>query len=100
LFLWSETLSKVILKGHIIVPSEDLETVKAALHQHIELTRAEAGCLLFNIELDNDNPNKFNVYEEFVNQAAFDMHQARVKQSNWGNVTKQVQRHYLISLDK
>jgi len=90
-------LLKVVLQGHIIVPDDDLGIVTEALVSHIELTRAEQGCLLFNVTVDEENQNKFNVYEEFVNQAAFDEHQLRVKQSNWGRVTKQVQRHYLIS---
>jgi len=90
-------LLKVILQGYIIVPDDHLDTVTAALVSHIELTRAEQGCLLFNVTVDYQNQNKFNVYEEFVNQSAFDKHQLRVKQSNWGRVTTQVERHYLIS---
>jgi len=90
-------LLKVILQGHIIVLDDDLDTVTAALDSHIELTRAEQGCLIFNVTVDEKNQTKFNVYEEFVNQAAFDKHQLRVKQSNWGRVTTQVERHYLIS---
>jgi quinol monooxygenase YgiN len=44
------------------VPVIDLEVVKAALPKHIELTRAEHGCLLFTVTLDQEDPNKFNVY--------------------------------------
>jgi (4S)-4-hydroxy-5-phosphonooxypentane-2,3-dione isomerase len=36
--------SKVILKGYVIVPSEDLDAVQKALPAHIEKTREEAGC--------------------------------------------------------
>ncbi len=46
---------------------------------------------------DDMNPLKFSVYEEFVDQAAFDLHQARVKSSRWGQVTQNVERHYQIS---
>lgn len=93
-------MTEVILKGHIIVADVDLEAVKSALPQHIQLTKAEQGCLVFNVTLDKYNPNKFHVYEEFTNQAAFDNHQLRVKQSGWGNVTTQVKRHYFISNGK
>ena len=64
---------------------------------HKNLTLKEAGCLTFTVTLDEVNPNKFSVYEEFVNQDAFDYHQARVKLSKWGEVTKNVERHYKIS---
>jgi len=90
-------LSKIILQGHIIVPDADLEIVKNALLIHTQLTKQEPGCIIFSVTIDNNNPNKFDVYEEFVDQSAFDNHQSRVKSSHWGTVTKRVQRHYHIS---
>jgi quinol monooxygenase YgiN len=95
--LRSSELSKIILQGHIIVPDADLELVKSELLVHTKLTEQEAGCLVFSVTVDKYNQNKFDVYEEFVNQTAFDMHQKRVKGSNWGKVTHRVQRHYQVS---
>jgi quinol monooxygenase YgiN len=89
-------LTKVILQGFIVVPDSDLEIVKNELIIHKTLTLKEAGCLIFTVTPDETNPNKFSVYEEFVNQAAFDNHQVRVKTSKWGEVTKNVERHYQI----
>lgn len=40
-------MPKVILKGFILVPEEELETVKSALPIHMRLTKSEAGCLVF-----------------------------------------------------
>jgi quinol monooxygenase YgiN len=94
---WSYVLAKVILKGFIIVPDSDLEVVKAELIIHKDLTLNETGCSIFTVTPDEVNLNKFNVYEEFVDQAAFDNHQARVKSSKWGDVTQNVERHYQIS---
>ncbi len=90
-------MSKITLQGHIIVADADLEVVKSELLIHTKLTEQETGCLLFSVTVDKNNPNKFDVYEEFVNQAAFDIHQSRVKSSNWGKVTHRVQRHYQVS---
>ena len=89
-------MPKIILKGYIIVPNEDLEAVKTALLTHIKLTKNESGNLVFKVTQDDRNLNKFHVYEEFINQAAFKFHQKRVKQSDWGNVTKNVERHYQV----
>lgn len=93
-------LEKVILQGFIVVPDSELEIVKRELIIHKNLTLKESGCLIFTVTPDEMNPNKFSVYEEFVNQAAFDNHQARVKSSKWGEVTKNVERHYQISTGK
>ncbi len=87
---------KVILKGHISVADEDLVHIKQALAQHISLTRAEVGCLVFEVQQDDADANRFNVYEEFSSQSAFAEHQNRVSQSYWGEITKNVSRHYQI----
>ena len=90
-------MSKVILQGFIVIPDSDLEVVKSELLIHKKLTLKEAGCLIFTVTSDEVNPHKFSVYEEFIDQTAFDNHQTRVKSSKWGEVTKNVERHYQIS---
>ena len=90
-------MPKITLEGHIIVPSADLESVKNELLNHIELTRAEDGCVIFEVAQDSNNKNRFNVYEEFVDQKSFSSHQQRVGQSAWGNITINVERHYQIT---
>ncbi|MFT2111262.1 putative quinol monooxygenase [Marinomonas sp. 2405UD68-3] len=89
-------MAKVILEGHIVVPNSELDRIKAELATHIQLTKAEVGCLKFEVLPDLEKPNQFNVYEEFVSQADFDNHQERVKNSKWGRVTTGVERHYSI----
>jgi len=90
-------LVKIVLQGFIVVPDSDLEVVKSELVIHKKLTLKEVGCLTFTVTPDEVNPNKFSVYEEFEDQTAFDNHQARVKSSKWGEVTKNLERHYQIS---
>jgi autoinducer 2-degrading protein len=87
-------LSKFILQGFIIVPSVDLETILRELPNHIELSRKESGCLIFEVTQDNEDKHKFHVYEEFTNRDSFDRHQERVQTSNWGAVTRNVKRYY------
>lgn len=78
------------------MPEKDLKKVKAELPNHIENTRQESGCVIFEVKEDQENKNRFNVYEEFANQEAFDSHQQRVAASRWGQVTKDVRRSYRI----
>ena len=89
-------LSKIILEGYILVPDSDLESVKEELPSHIELTRQEEGCLVFEILQVSNNENQFRVYEEFINQNAFDLHQKRARNSKWGRISANVKRHYKI----
>ena len=89
-------MSKVILQGFILIPDEDLAVVIDELSIHEQLTHEESGCLMFEVTPDPDNPNRYTVYEEYVDDASFDAHQVRVKHSHWGEVTKNVERHYRI----
>ncbi|MDO6718953.1 antibiotic biosynthesis monooxygenase [Psychrosphaera sp. 1_MG-2023] len=92
-----EMLKKVILQGYIIIPDADLKEVNSELDLHIKLTLGEPGCLIFEVIHDQQNPNKLHVYEEFVDEHAFEYHQNRVKSSKWGKVTTRVERHYKIT---
>ncbi|OOE93146.1 putative quinol monooxygenase [Salinivibrio sp. AR640] len=89
-------MSKVILKGFILVPSADLQAVTRELVNHEKLTLEEPGCLIFKVQQHSEDPLRFDVYEEFVDRSAFDKHQERVKSSYWGAVTQNVTRHYQI----
>ena len=89
-------MGKVTLQGYIVVPEDELLAVRAALPEHIRLTRQEPGCLEFNVEEVSGKPGRFDVFEIFLTMMDFESHQARVKSSDWGVVTKNVQRHYTI----
>ncbi|EAS64929.1 antibiotic biosynthesis monooxygenase [Photobacterium angustum] len=89
-------MGKVILKGFIVVPEEELNLVSKALEKHVELTKQESGCLVFNVYQRSHFPCYFDVYEEFSNITAFEHHQRRVKASEWGKVTLNVERHYEV----
>jgi len=84
------------LKGFITVPDSDISDVLNELPNHIELTRKEAGCLVFNVTQDENDRSRFNVYEEFEDKQSFEQHQSRVRSSMWGKITKNVERNYVL----
>ena len=88
---------KIFLNGYIMVPADRIEQVRAALPDHIALTRDEPGCLVFEVLEDPDTAGRFNVREVFANQAAFDAHQARTRASDWFGVTQGLPRDYSIT---
>ena len=89
-------MNKVTLSGHILVPPADLPKIRAALPDHIEKTRAEAGCIVFTVEENQCEAGRFDVYEEFESKEAFEAHQTRARESDWGRVAKNVARHYSV----
>jgi|TARA_B110000438_G_scaffold215256_1_gene207578 quinol monooxygenase YgiN len=84
----------VVLEGYIKVPLQELETIRNNLDEHIRNTLNEDGCLEFTVEQDAIDKCVFNVFEKFIDKDAFDAHQARVKDSNWSAITKNVKRVY------
>ena len=90
-------MSKVTLEGYIVVPDSELSAVTTELSRHIELTRQEEGCLVFEVTVDQKVATIFQVYEEFIDRDAFEKHQLRVKQSRWAQVTTDVERHYKVT---
>ena len=87
---------RIFLTGHMDVPPERLAAVMRALPEHIALTRAEPGCLAFEVTPSPDSPGRLLVSEIFADQAAFDAHQARGKASAWAEVTAGLPRHYTL----
>ena len=90
-------MTRIILKGFIMVPAEDLAAVKKELVSHIAFTLNEPGCITFKINQSKNDACRFDVYEEFIDRASFDAHQARVKLSIWGKVSAKVKRYYEIT---
>ncbi|RME15964.1 MAG: antibiotic biosynthesis monooxygenase [Alphaproteobacteria bacterium] len=85
-------MGEVRLEGHVDVPPERLPPVRAALAEHVRLTRAEPGCLAFSVREDPRRPGRFTVSERFASRAAFDVHQARAAASPWGKISDRVPR--------
>ena len=65
------------------------------LPRHIELTRAEPGCLSFDVE-PTDDPLIWDVSEEFRDDAAHDLHQERTAASDWARQTAGTARSYVL----
>lgn len=90
-------MTQVRLVGQLVCANEtEVQLVITHLPLHIELSRAESGCLHFEVEPNNDGLT-WNVNECFIDQKSFDEHQARVSNSEWGLLTAGIRRHYKIS---
>lgn len=92
-------MGKITLQGHLLVPADQVEAVSEALVTHKELTLQEPGCIVFKVEQRADDPLIFDVYEEYADQTSFEAHKARIASSTWGEVTKDVERHYEVKTE-
>ncbi|WP_194411018.1 putative quinol monooxygenase [Microbacterium cremeum] len=89
-------MSEVRLTGQLVCESsEQAELVVQHLPMHMALTRAEPGCISFEVHRTND-ALIWQVDERFESEAAFGAHQDRVAASEWGRATARIRRQYSI----
>jgi quinol monooxygenase YgiN len=87
----------VRLTGRLICASPaEADIVKRHLPEHIRLTRAEPGCLAFDVQ-PTTNPLIWQVEEAFRDARAFEAHQHRARASAWGRATASITRDFAIS---
>ncbi|KIN72313.1 putative quinol monooxygenase [Sulfitobacter guttiformis] len=89
--------SQITLHGTLTCTSqEQIDRVCACIQTHIDLTRAESGCLSFEVSQSGD-PMVWTVAECFVDQAAFEAHQTRTAASDWAAQTAGIERDYTVT---
>ena len=88
----------VTVTGRLICPSpEARDALVPAVDEHVRLTRAEPGCLSFDIRPDPDDASAFLVDEAFSDRPAFDAHQARMQATGWPALTADVTRDLTVT---
>ncbi|MDJ1115492.1 putative quinol monooxygenase [Microbacterium dauci] len=86
----------VRLSGRMICRNDDeAAAIRAHLDGHIAATRAEPGCLLFEVTPIGGG-RIWSVEEIFVDADSFRAHQARTAASEWGRATVGIERAYRI----
>lgn len=87
------------LSGRLICKDgEEAAVVRRELPEHISLTRAEPGCVTFEVTA-TDDPLCWQVNETFRDRAAFEAHQARTRDSEWYRATAGVMRDFTQTED-
>ncbi|WP_298441908.1 putative quinol monooxygenase [uncultured Ferrimonas sp.] len=69
-------MSKLTIVANIIANDDKIELVKAELLKLIEITRAEAGCINYDLHQDNENPAHFMFYENWSSRELWQQHMA------------------------
>ncbi|MCR9110685.1 MAG: antibiotic biosynthesis monooxygenase [Rhodobacteraceae bacterium] len=87
----------VRLSGRLVCASEqEAQIVCRHLPEHIDLTRAEPGCISFDVSPTED-PLIWTVEEHFQDRDSFGSHQERTQASAWGSATAKITRDYKIT---
>jgi len=67
-------MAKLTIVANIIAKADKIDLVKAELEKLIPVTRAEVGCLQYDLHQDNENPARFMFYENWESRELWQLH--------------------------
>ncbi|CAM4295884.1 putative quinol monooxygenase [Vibrio neonatus] len=67
-------MSKLTIVANIVANPDKIELVKAELLKLIDTTRAEEGCINYDLHQDNENPAHFTFYENWASRELWQVH--------------------------
>ncbi len=67
-------MSKLTIVANITAKSDQIDLVKAELEKLIDVTRAEAGCIHYDLHQDNEKPAHFLFFENWESRELWQVH--------------------------
>ncbi len=67
-------MSKLIVVANITAKPNKVDLVGTELTKLVDITRAEKGCLQYDLHQDNENPAHFMFYETWESNGLWDAH--------------------------
>ncbi len=67
-------MAKLTIVANIKAKADKIDLVKAELLKLIDITRAEEGCLQYDLHQDNENPAHFLFYENWDSRELWQAH--------------------------
>ncbi len=67
-------MAKLTVVAHITANADQIDLVNAELLKLIDVTRAEKGCINYDLHQDNENPAHFMFYETWESREQLQTH--------------------------
>jgi quinol monooxygenase YgiN len=67
-------MTTLTIVANIKAKADKIALVKAELEKLVAITRAEGGCIQYDLHQDNDNPAHFLFYERWVSRELWQAH--------------------------
>ena len=67
-------MTKLTIVANIKANEDKIDLVKSELLKLIDITRAEEGCINYDLHQDNDNPAHFVFYENWESRELWQVH--------------------------
>ncbi|MCV6639382.1 putative quinol monooxygenase [Candidatus Albibeggiatoa sp. nov. NOAA] len=67
-------MSKLTIVANITAKADKIDLVKTELEKVVEITRAEEGCINYDLHQDNENPAHFLFFENWASRELWQQH--------------------------
>ncbi|MEM7173955.1 MAG: putative quinol monooxygenase [Bacteroidota bacterium] len=81
-------MPKLTIIANIVAKPDQIELVKAELIKLIKITRAEEGCINYDLHQDNQNPSHFTFYENWSSRKVWQNHMANQHLADYMKATE------------
>jgi quinol monooxygenase YgiN len=90
-------MSKLTIVAKILAKADKRELVKKELLKLIDLTKAEEGCINYDLHQDNENENLFLFYENWKNKALWQKHMNNVHLAEYVKATEGAVEDFVLN---
>jgi quinol monooxygenase YgiN len=91
------TNQKLTIVARILAKPDKTELVKAELIKLIDITRAEKGCLNYDLHQDNENQNLFLFYENWKNRELWQIHMQNAHLTAYMQATEGAVEEFILN---
>lgn len=81
-------MTKLTIVANIVAKSDQIELVKSELIKLIDVTRAEEGCINYDLHQDNENPAHFMFYENWASRELWQAHMGNQHFDDYSKATE------------
>lgn len=90
-------MAKLTIVANIIANPDKIELVKSELLKLIDVTRAEAGCINYDLHQDNANPAHFMFYENWETRELWQTHMANQHLADYMAATEGAVEEFILN---
>ncbi len=80
-------MTRLTIVANIHADPDQIELVRAELEKLVPVTRAEQGCIQYDLHRDNDNPAHFMFYETWQSRELWQAHMNAPHLAAYGQTT-------------
>jgi len=91
------TMTTLTIVANIKAKADHVELVKAELEKLISVTRAETGCINYDLHQDNDNPAHFMFYENWQSRELWQAHMNNQHLADYVKATEGAVAEFIIN---